>query len=79
MKRTISDETEHQSKKMMTGQSASSAHMENPSKLSMEIKFIRASQVAAAGNEINNAIRELSDEELLEMAIMMEKNEEKQQ
>lgn len=78
IKRTISDETEHQVKKLMVGQCSSVTHTQNLSKSSIEIKFVSAAQVATTNSLNNDSVPEISDEELLAMALMMEKNEQQQ-
>lgn len=73
IKRTISDEIDHQAKKQMTCTSSSVQCKQNGPKSSIELKFMSATQVAAANKSNHCAIPEISDEELLEMALAMEK------
>ncbi|CAF1357131.1 unnamed protein product [Adineta steineri] len=72
IKRSVSGEIDAPSKKIMVHHQLEQNDQYSTT-ASFPAKFVRASQVAAMNNMNINAIPEISDQELLEMALIFEK------
>ena len=66
-------ESEAQSKKMMVHHPLGQYNQASTT-TPLQVKFVSASEVAITNNMDINAIPEISDEELLQMALMFEKH-----
>jgi hypothetical protein len=76
MKRTISIEFEGPPKKVMVDHHSSGQQYERFDTTSYPVQFVTAAELVATSNI--HTIPEMSDEELLTMALMFEKEQEKQ-
>ena len=81
MKRSISSDVQMEVKKLMVNHEHS--NQKNPlitaTAAPSAIKFVSAATMISLTQTSKNAIPEISDEELLEMALMLEKQQEQQQ
>ncbi|CAF3157799.1 unnamed protein product [Rotaria sp. Silwood2] len=79
MKRSISSDIQMEVKKIMVNHGHSSQKSQLIAAAPSAIKFVSAATMISLTQTSNNAIPEISDEELLEMALMLEKQQEQQQ
>ena len=75
MKRSISSEIQTDVKKIMVHHETSRQQSKCYAAAPPPMKFASAATVAISMNTNNNAIPEISDEELLEMTLMLEKEQ----
>ncbi|CAF1399176.1 unnamed protein product [Rotaria sordida] len=79
MKRSISSDIQMEVKKIMVNHERSNQKNQLIAAASPAIKFVSAATMISLTQTSKNAIPEISDEELLEMALMLEKQQEQQQ
>ncbi|CAF4020896.1 unnamed protein product [Rotaria sp. Silwood1] len=79
MKRSISSDIQMAVKKIMVNHEHSNQKSQSIAAASPAVKFVSAATMVSLTQTSNNAIPEISDEELLEMALMLEKQQEQQQ
>ncbi|CAF1212521.1 unnamed protein product [Rotaria sordida] len=75
IKRANSDEVETEAKKLMVNYLLSKQQSEYSATIPIRVKFVSDETMVAPMNTNNNAIPQISDEELLEMALMFEKKQ----
>lgn len=75
MKRSISIEIEEEAKKMKNRHESSTQLSQYSAATPVVTKFLNTTTMASPVNINNNTIQEITDEELLEMALMFEKKE----
>ncbi|CAF3356260.1 unnamed protein product [Rotaria socialis] len=79
MKRSISSDIQMETKKIMVNHESSKQTSQFIAAAPPPIKFVSAATMVASKNTSNDAIPEISDEELLEMTLAFEKQQQQEQ